>query len=385
MYDIPLSVPSIYGEEKSFVNDCLNSGWVSTAGAYVENFEEEIGNYVNSRYAIACVNGTAALQVSLIVVGVKPGDEVIVPSLTFIASVNPIRYIGASPVFMDSNDFFLIDIEKTINFLQNETFFKKGCTYNKTTKNKISAIIPVHVWGNAVLFDELVTICLEMNISIVEDASESLGSRYIEGRFSGKHSGTLGQLGCFSFNGNKIITTGGGGMIVTDNKKLAKKAKYLTTQAKDDAKKYIHHEIGYNFRLTNIQAALGLGQLKNLNQIINRKIDNYNYYKKCIKNIDGLSIYDVPKYSSNNHWINMLRIHELSYGKSLEEIFLKFENSKIETRPVWYLNHLQKPYKDFQFYHIDNAKKLVNNSLCLPSSPNLTYNQIDTIIEVLNG
>ena len=268
---IGLNEPTISGNEWKYVKECLDTGWVSSAGKYVDLFEEKISEYTKAKYTIACVNGTSALQVSLQLAGVKQNDEVIVPTLTFIAPVNAIAYNGASPVFMDADDNYNIDVEKTIDFIKNETVFKNEFTYNKTTDQRISAIIPVHVWGNAVWLDELINLCEERGIAVVEDASESLGTAYKSGKYKGKHTGTIGKLGCLSFNGNKIITTGGGGMILTNEKKLADKARYLTTQAKDDPVRYIHDELGYNFRLTNIQAALGVAQLEQLTEFLERK------------------------------------------------------------------------------------------------------------------
>jgi len=247
MYNIPLSVPSLNGNELQYVKECIDKEWVSSAGKYVDLFEQKIAEYTGAKYAVACVNGTAAIQVSLRLAGVNPGDEIIVPSLTFIASINAVAYNNATPIFMDADEYYNIDVEKTIEFIENETVFKNGCTYNKSTDKKISAILPVHVWGNACLFDELVSLCKKSNIAIVEDACESLGTFYNDGKFSGKHPGTIGKLGSLSFNGNKIITTGGGGMILTDDKELAERAKYLTTQAKDNPIRYVHDEIGYNF------------------------------------------------------------------------------------------------------------------------------------------
>ena len=237
---IPLSVPSLKGNEWKYVKECIETEWVSSAGKYVDLFEQNILEYTGSKYAVACVNGTAAIQVSLRLACVKPGDEVIVPTLTFIAPINAVAYNNATPVFMDADNYYNVDIEKTIEFIKTETVYKKDFTYNKITDKKISAILPVHMWGNACWLDELYELCRERNIVIVEDASESLGTFYNDGKFKSKHTGTIGKLGCISFNGNKIITTGGGGMILTDDEALAEKAKYLTTQAKDDPIRYVH-------------------------------------------------------------------------------------------------------------------------------------------------
>ena len=382
-YLIPLSVPSLQRNEWKYVKECIDTEWVSTAGKYVDLFEQKIAEYTGSKYAIACVNGTAAIQVSLRLAGVKPGDEVIVPTLTFIASVNAIIYGNATPIFMDADNYYNIDSEKTIEFINNETVFKNGCTYNKSTNKKISAILPIHVWGNACWLDELIEICNERNIAVVEDACESLGTFYNDGKFNGKHTGTIGKLGCLSFNGNKIITTGGGGIILTDDGALAEKAKYLTTQAKDDPVRYVHDEIGYNFRLTNIQAALGVAQLEQLPVFLKRKRDIFYQYQTALDDVEGLTIADVPVYADNNHWMNLLQIDTGIYGEDREELMKKLEEKGIQTRPVWKLNHEQKPYKDCQYYKIENAKKLVENSLCLPSSINITKAQSQYIVKHL--
>jgi len=382
-YLIPLSVPSLQRNEWKYVKECIDTEWVSSAGKYVDLFEQKIAEYTGSKYAIACVNGTAAIQVSLRLAGVKPGDEVIVPTLTFIASVNAIIYGNATPIFMDADNYYNIDSEKTIEFINNETVFKNGCTYNKSTNKKISAILPIHVWGNACLLDEVIEICNERNIAVVEDACESLGTFYNDGKFNGKHTGTIGKLGCLSFNGNKIITTGGGGIILTDDGALAEKAKYLTTQAKDDPVRYVHDEIGYNFRLTNIQAALGVAQLEQLPVFLKRKRDIFYQYQTALDDVEGLTIADVPVYADNNHWMNLLQIDTGIYGEDREELMKKLEEKGIQTRPVWKLNHEQKPYKDCQYYKIENAKKLVENSLCLPSSINITKAQSQYIVKHL--
>ena len=378
---IPLSVPYLNGNEWKYIKECLDTNWVSSAGKYVDLFEQKITEYTGARYAVACVNGTAALQVSLRIAGVMPDDEVIAPTLTFIAPINAIAYNGASPVFMDADNFYNINARNTIRFILEETQFREGFTFNKTSGNRISAIVPVHVWGNACWLDELEEVCKERNIAIVEDASESLGTRYIKGKFAGKHTGTIGKLGCISFNGNKIITTGGGGIILTDDEDLATKARYLTTQAKDDEEKYIHKEIGYNFRLTNIQAALGVAQLEQLDGFIARKKEIFNTYVSALDNNYNLSIAYVPDYANNNHWLTVLKANNKS---NRENIFGVLSHNSVQTRPVWYLNHQQKPFADCEKYNIVNAIKLLDKSLCLPSSVNLEQEEVESIINFLN-
>lgn len=381
---IPLSEPLINGNEWKYVKECLDTGWVSSAGKYVDLFEERISEYTGAKYAVACVNGTSALLVSLRLAGVEPGDEVIVPALSFIAPINAVRYLYAAPIFMDSDNYFNIDSEKTIDFIKKETTYNKGYSINRKTGKTVKAIVPVHVLGNAVWLDELYEICKERNIKIVEDASESLGTRYIEGKFEGKHTGTIGEFGCLSFNGNKIITTGGGGMILTNNKELSEKARYLTTQAKDDGIRYIHNEVGYNFRLTNIQAALGAAQLEKLNDYLEIKKENYLYYEKSIKDIKGIELKSVPGYSRNNYWLYAIDINKDIYGMDKDELMDIFEKNGISSRPIWYLNHLQKPFSSFFSYNIFNANNLHEKSLCMPSSVNLTKTSIDKVVKVLN-
>ena len=380
---IPLSVPSLNGNELKYVKECIDTEWVSSAGKYVDLFEQKIAEYTGSKYAVACVNGTSALQVSLRLVGVEAGDDVIVPTLTFIAPVNAVAYNGASPIFMDSDEYYNIDAEKTIQFIKEETVFKNGFSYNKTNQVKISAIIPVHVWGNADWLDELMPLCQERNIAVVEDASESLGTIYNDGENSGKHTGTVGKIGCLSFNGNKIITTGGGGMILTDDPNYAERAKYLTTQAKDDPVRYIHNKVGYNFRLTNIQAALGVAQLEQLPDIFDRKQQIHKSYIKGIEKLDGLSLDKGPKYARNNHWLNLLQIDSGIVRETTEQLMNRLQENNIQTRPVWFLNHLQKPYREYQSYKIEKAEELSNKSLCLPSSYNLKNESIDFIINTI--
>jgi dTDP-4-amino-4,6-dideoxygalactose transaminase len=276
---ISLSVPNLHGNEWRYVKECLDSGWVSSAGPFVDRFEREFAAYTGASHAVACVNGTAALQTALRVAGVDAGQEVIVPTLTFIATVNAVHYLGAHPIFMDSDEYYNIDVEKAVDFLERNTDRQDGFCVNTRTGRRITAVVPVHVFGNAARLEPLIHACRARNIVIVEDAAESLGTRYTQGDLTGHHTGTIGDLGCFSFNGNKIITTGGGGMIITDNAEYAQRARYLTTQAKDDELRYIHGEVGYNFRLTNIQAALGVAQLELLPGFLEAKRRNFELYR----------------------------------------------------------------------------------------------------------
>lgn len=394
---IPLSVPSIQGNEWKYIKECLDTEWVSSAGKYVELFEAKICEFTGVKHAVACVNGTAALQVALQIAGVMSGDEVIVPTLTFIAPVNTVKYLGAEPLFMDSDDYYNIDTDKVIKFLKEETELvnsksmqddridKEPITINKKTGCRIAAIIPVHIFGNAVNLEKLTPVCKERNIKIIEDATESLGTCYTQGELKGKHTGTIGEMGCYSFNGNKIITTGGGGMIVTDNEEYAKKARYLTTQAKDDDVRYIHNEIGYNFRLTNIQAAMGVAQLEQLPEYLKTKKQNYQLYKNKIDKISGLRISATPDYADNNCWMYAMQIDESIYGKDREQLMDYLTENKIQTRPVWHLNHLQKPYKKRQAYQIEKASVLMEKTINIPCSVKLKGSEINHIIRLLQN
>ena len=381
---IPLSVPNLCGNELKYVKRCIKTEWISTAGNYISLFEKKVASYLDSKYAIACINGTSALQVALRISGVGNGDEVIVPTLTFIAPINSVIYNNAKPIFMDCDDFYNMDVEKTIKFIKNETVFRKNFTFNKKTKKRIPAILPVHLWGNAARLEELVKICKERNISIVEDAAESFGTKYTSGNLKNRFTGTIGKVGCLSFNGNKIITSGGGGMILTNNQKLAKKAKYLVNQAKDNPLTYIHNDIGYNFRLTNIQAALGLAQLENFKTFKKKKNQIHLFYKNEIFKIHGLSLAALPEYADNNKWLNILKINTKIYKKKVLEIIMKLKKNNIEVRPIWYPNHLQKKFKSCQKYEIKNAMKLFNSTLCLPSSTNIKINDLKKVVKALN-
>ena len=363
---INIHEPIFEGNEKKYLLECLDSTWVSTSGKYINLFEKKIKKITKSKYAIPVLNGTIGLHVSLIVANVKPLDEVLVPSITFIGSINPVKYVGANPIFMDVDKFLNIDEQKTIEFLSSHTYIKNNFCFNKITKKRISAIIIVHTFGNAAKFEKLYNCCKLRNIKIIEDAAESLGTIYTKGRFSSKHTGTIGDFGVISFNGNKIITSGNGGIILTQNKKNYEKCKYLIYQAKDDKDKFIHNQVGFNYALSNISAALGLAQTEQLNKylILKKKINKF--YKKNLSKIKNARILDVPDYSRNNYWLNLLEISE----KYLKKINFKniLLNSNIQFRSVWFPNHKQKMYKKMQKYKIINADKIYKRVICLPSS-----------------
>lgn len=268
---IPLSVPNLKGRELEYVTHAIETEWVSTAGPYITDFEQSLAKYVGVKEAVACQSGTAGLHLALMTCGVKACDEVIVPTLTFIAAVNPVKYIGAEPIFMDCDDSLTMDPIKLREFCEKECYFEHNVLFNKTTHKQIKAIIIVHVFGNIADMNAIMEVAATYNLKVIEDATEALGSFYTKGMYKGQYAGTIGDIGVYSFNGNKIITTGGGGMIVSKNKDYLDKCRYLSTQAKNDTLYFIHDEIGYNYRMTNIQAALGLAQLEQLESFINIK------------------------------------------------------------------------------------------------------------------
>ena len=373
---IPLSAPSIKGNEWKYVKECLDTEWVSSVGKYIDKFEQEMASYLGAKYAIACMNGTSALHISLILAEVKPNDEVIVPTITFIAPANAVKYVGAEPIFMDCDDFCNIDVDKVRQFLEAQCDFVDGSVINKKTKKRIGAIIPVHVFGAPVDMDPLMELANRYKIKVIEDATESLGSEY-----KGKKSGTLGLLGCLSFNGNKIITTGGGGMIITDDEHLAKRAKYLTTQAKEEGMEYIHNEIGLNYRLVNVLAAIGVAQLEEIENYVEIKRRNFNLYKELLAETH-FTLLDEPDYAKSNKWFYAV----LCKDKKEKEVLLQHLNSNgVQARLLWFLTHLQKPYVKCQSYEIEKAQKMYDTIINIPCSVNLTEEEIKEVVKLMKG
>ncbi len=382
---IYLSYPSLRGNEQAYVLDCLKSEWISTGGSYVSRFEAALARHVQTQSAVACVNGTAALHISLLLAGVQPGEEVIVPTLTFIAPINTVRYVNAEPVFMDCDDYLNLDVAKLESFLMNDCTPAGQGVINKKTGRRIRAVVPVHIFGSMCDMDRLMELAEKHGLVVIEDATEALGSRMNAGRFAGAFAGTIGDYGCYSFNGNKIITCGGGGMLVAKDPAKLAKAKYLTTQAKDDDLHYVHHEVGYNYRLTAIQAAMGLAQLEQLPEFIATKRKHYLRYKEEVESIPGLDILDVPGYCESNYWFYSLVIDPHEYGLGRDELLAKFEASRVQARPIWQLNHTQKPYLQNLAYRIEKAPHYFERILNLPCSVGLCEEEIERVVSVLRS
>ncbi len=380
---IPLSVPNLSLDILENVKETIETGWVSTGGRFITEFEEKISKYVGVERAVACQSGTAGLHLAMRVLGIEPGDEVIVPTLTFIAAVNPVKYMGAEPIFMDCDETLNMDMDKLEEFLENECNYKDGKVINKKTKRQVKAIVVVHIFGNPANMEKLMRIKEKYNLKVIEDSTEALGSYYLEGKYTGKHCGTIGDIGVYSFNANKIITTGGGGMIVSNNQELLDKVAFLGVQAKTDSLYFVHDEIGYNYRMSNIQAAFGTDQIDRLERFIETKIKNYNLYKEAIENIEGLTLLPFRDDTRANHWFYSVVVDEEKYGMDRDELLIKLNEAKIQTRPLWRLIHNQKPYLDSQAYKIEKAEYYEKNLINVPCSSNLSEDEVEVVLEKL--
>ena len=378
---INLSVPNLSMDILDNLKECLESGWVSTGGRFIPEFETKVKNYMKTKFAAGVQSGTAGLHMSLQVLGVQRDEEVFVPTLTFIAAVNPTTYLGASPIFIDCDDSLCMDPIKLEKFCSEECDFKEGVLVNKKTNKKIRALVIVHVFGNMADMEKIMDIAKKYNLKVLEDATEALGTYYTEGRYKGKYAGTIGDIGVLSFNANKIITTGGGGMVVGDNEELVEKVRFLSSQAKKDTLYFIHDEIGYNYRMLNLQAALGTSQIDQLESFIETKIKNYKIYKEELEKIEGLEILPFVEGIRANHWFYSLKIDKEKYGIGRDELLQKLVDAGIQTRPIWGLIHQQKPYSACQNYEIEKALYYYDRILNLPCSSNLTEKEVYQVIE----
>jgi len=358
---IPLHEPRFFGNEKEYLNECIDSTFVSSVGKFVDRFEKDIARYTESKYAIATCNGTAALHISLLLAGVEPGDEVITQPITFVATSNAIRYCNASPIYIDvDKDTMGLSPSSLDLFLKENCSLEDSNCINKVTGKKIKACVPVHTFGHPCRIDKIKSICEKWNIELVEDAAESLGTKYKE-----KHTGTFGRSGVISFNGNKIITAGGGGCILTDDENFATKAKHITTTAKIPHKwNYAHDLIGYNFRMPNINAALLVAQLEQLNKFCANKRELADKYSNFFAN-EKINFICEPKNSRSNYWLNSVVLED----SMQRDEFLEFTNKNaIMTRPIWTLMNNLDMYKDSQCDTLTNSKWLQDRVVNIPSS-----------------
>lgn len=380
---IPLSVPNLSLDIMENVRETIETGWVSTGGRFITEFAEKTADYVGVERAVSCQSGTAGLHLSLRVLGIEPGDEVIVPTVTFVAAVNPVKYMKAEPVFIDCDDKLNMDMDKLEDFLANKCDYIDGKVINKKTEKQIKAIIVVHVFGNPADMERLMEIKEKYNLKVIEDSTEALGSYYKEGKYAGKHCGTIGDIGVYSFNANKIITTGGGGMIVSSDQEILDEIAFLSVQAKTNPLYFIHDEVGYNYRMTNIQAAFGTDQIDRLEDFIETKIKNYNLYKEAVEDIAGLSLLPFRSDTRANHWFYSVMVDRDEYGIDRDELLRKLNDNNIQTRPLWGLIHKQKPYLENQSYQIDKAYYYEKNLINIPCSTNLTEEEVEIVVEKL--
>lgn len=375
---IPLSVPNFEGNEKKYVNDALEQGWVSTGGAYITKLEQEMAKFLHVYNVAACQSGTSALHLSLVEAGVGPRDVVLVPPLTFIAAVNPVKYQFATPVFIDCDDSFCMDPAKLREFCETECKFTDGCL--KYQDNPVKALIVVHVFGNMADMETIIDIAGTYNLKVIEDATEALGTYYIEGRYKGKYAGTIGDFGAYSFNGNKIITTGGGGAITANKTEVVDHLRYLSTQAKNDPHYYIHDEVGYNYRMTNLQAALGVAQMEELPEFIKRKQHNYELYKQAFIGFPLVELMPFRNGTFSNKWFYSLKINRTKITASMREIITALEQKGIQTRAIWGLINEQKPYEEELAYKIEKASYYAERILNIPSSTQITEDEINYVV-----
>ena len=373
---VPLSIPNFEGNEKKYVDEALEQGWVSTGGAYITKLEQKMTSYLKAPSVAACQSGTAALHLSLMECGVQPGDMVIVPTLTFIAAVNPVRYQFAEPVFIDCDDSLCMDPVKLRKFCEQECHLKgRTLIHNKSGKT-IKALVVVHVFGNLLDMESIMDVAEEFCLKVVEDATEALGSYYEKGRYAGRYAGTIGDYGAYSFNGNKIITTGGGGAVTSNKLENVEHMRYLSTQAKDDAHYYIHNEVGYNYRMTNLQAALGVAQMEELEEFISRKIKNYERYRQMFAEESYIRLLNFREGTRSNRWFYSLEIDTAKCHKNLREMIDALMEQGVQTRAIWGLIHEQLPYQNAVAYEMERAPYYSKCILNIPSSTQLTEDDI---------
>ena len=380
---IPLSVPNFQGNEKEYVNEAVVSEWVSTGGSKVGDFENAIAHYVGMPRAVACNSGSSGLHLAAMVAGLGKGDEVLVPTLTFIAAVNPTtRYVGAEPVFIGCDDSLCMDPAAAERFCTERCELQGERLIDKATGAHVKAIVVVHVFGNMADMPAFLALAEKYHLILIEDATEALGTHYTEGPLKGKFAGTIGDVGVYSFNGNKIITTGAGGMVVSNHPDWAEHAKHLSTQAKADELQFLHDEVGYNYRMTNLQAALGLAQIEELEGFIAHKHAMWQMYKDALDGKNGYRILDFDENGVRpNKWFYSLYLEDDRHDR--DSLIAALQKEKIQTRPVWALIHEQADYPGSQAYGLEKAEEYRKRIVNLPCSTNLTREDCQRVIDLL--
>ena len=349
-------------------------GW-----AYVDRFEQMVARQAGTKHAVATVNGTSALHIALLVAGICPEDEVLVSTLTFIAPVNAIRYVGAWPVFIDAEPhYWQMDPPRVVEFLERDCRWRDGRLYNRRTGRRVTAVIPVHVLGHPVDLDPILAVARKFGLKVIEDATEGLGATY-----KGRVLGSLGDVGCFSFNGNKIITTGGGGMLVTNNEEWARKARYLTTQAKDDPIEYIHGEVGYNYRLTNLLAAVGCAQMEQLHAYVDAKRKIAAHYANRLRDLPGIMTMVSAAWAASTHWMYTILVDEQKFGMDSRQLMRVLGAQQIQCRPIWQPIHLSLAHASVGAVALPVSEDLALRGLSLPCSVGLTEAEQDRVIAAL--
>jgi perosamine synthetase len=373
---LPLSAPVVAGNEWAYVKECLDTGWVSTSGGYVSRFEGALRELSGAPFAVACNSGTSALHIAVLAHGIGAGDAVIVPAVTFIATCNAVAYTAARPVFVDCDEHLGMDPGSV------EEYLREGCDstargpVDRETGLRVRAIMPVHIFGNPCDMARLMAIAREHGLIVIEDAAESVGSRWSAGPLAGRHTGTVGDMGAFSFNGNKIVTCGGGGAIVTADEAKAARARHLTTQAKTDTVRFVHDEVGYNYRLTNLAAAIGLAQLEQLPGFVAAKHRNRDEYAARLAGTPGVAMLGAPEGTAPNGWFYTLLIDR-------EALMAHLLSKGIESRPLWELNNRQSPYRDDRAWRVERAAWFRDRALNVPCSSGMTEADVERVCDAI--
>lgn len=379
---IPLSTPNFQGNERKYVDKAVEAEWVSTAGAFISRFEEAMAARLPVRQACACQSGTAGLHLCLRHFGVSAGDLVLVPTLTFIATVNAVLYQSAEPVFFDCDDHMCMDAEQVASYLEWECRLEDGRTVETASGKTVKAMIPVHVFGDHCDMDRLMDLAEQYHLTVIEDATESLGGVFSQGRYKGLPTGSVGHAGVLSFNGNKIITTGGGGMVISNDTAAVEHMRYLSQQAKDDAVYFVHEEWGYNYRMTNLQAALGLAQLEELDGFLEIKRRNYALYRDRLAGCGYGTLLPFGSGDSSNRWFYSFALRKPDPMK--RDRLLQYMNGRnIQVRPIWKLNHTQTPFRKYRAMDCGRAERFYDRVVNIPCGTKLTEEQLDRVCEAL--